>query len=259
MSAENNEGYAVGEVARIAKVTVRTLHHYDRIGLLAPSGRTPAGYRLYRDGDLDRLQRILFYRALGFPLEEITAILDDPDASPREHLRRQHALLKDRIRELEELATAVEHAMEAEKMGIQLTPEEKFELFGQDYDESWEQEAEQRWGDTEAWAESQRRTGAYTKEDWQRIQLEADALTERMAAALRAGVAPGSTEAMDLAEEHRRQICDNFYDCTHAIHRGLACLYIQDPRFTATFEKTAEGLAQWTHDAIVANADRAGG
>ncbi|GAA1964822.1 MerR family transcriptional regulator [Kitasatospora viridis] len=251
-----NEGYSVGQVAKIAKVTVRTLHHYDGIGLLSPSGRTAAGYRRYRDGDLDRLQQILFYRALGFPLEEIAAILDDPDSRPRDHLRRQHALLRDRIRQLEELATAVEHAMEAEKMGIQLTPEEKFELFGPDYDESWEQEAEQRWGNTEAWAESQRRTGSYSKEDWARIQVEADALNERLAAALKAGLPASGEEAMDLAEEHRRHICDNFYDCTPAIHRGLGCLYTDDPRFTANFEKLAEGLAVWLREAITANADR---
>jgi DNA-binding transcriptional MerR regulator len=252
------DGYSVGEVARIAKVTVRTLHHYDRIGLLSPSGRTPAGYRLYRERDLDRLQQILFYRALEFSLDEVAAILDDPQSSPRDHLRRQHALLKERIRQLEELAEAVEHAMEADKMGIQLNPEEKFELFGPDYDESWEQEAEQRWGDTDAWRESQRRTGSYTKEDWQRIQVEAAALNERMGAAVRAGEAPDSEAAMDLAEEHRRHICDNFYDCTYKIHRGLATLYTGDPRFTENLEKVAPGLAGWLHAAILANATRAG-
>jgi DNA-binding transcriptional MerR regulator len=252
------DGYSVGEVARIAKVTVRTLHHYDRIGLLSPGGRTPAGYRRYQEGDLVRLQQILFYRALEFSLDEVAAILDDPQSSPRDHLRRQHALLKERIRRLEELAEAVEHAMEAEKMGIQLTAEEKFELFGPDYDEAWEQEAEQRWGDTDAWRESQRRTGSYGKEDWQRIQLEADALNERIGAAVRAGEAPDSPAAMDLAEEHRQHIRANFYDCGYEIHRGIAGLYTGDPRFTATLDKVAPGLARWLHEAILANATRAG-
>ncbi|MFH8380171.1 MerR family transcriptional regulator [Kitasatospora sp. NPDC018058] len=251
-----NEGHSVGAVAKIAKVTVRTLHHYDEIGLLSPAGRTRAGYRRYVDADLDRLQQILFYRELGFPLEEIAAILDDDSVSPSEHLRRQHRLLTDRIRHLQELATAVEHAMEARRMGIQLTPEEKFEIFGEGYREEWEQEAEQRWGDTEAWAESQRRTGGYTKVDWQRIQDEMTRLNDSLVEAITAGEPADGTAAMDLAEAHRQHICQNFYDCTFTIHRGLACLYVSDPRWTTTYENLAPGLAQWLHDAILANADR---
>ncbi|MFF2141167.1 MerR family transcriptional regulator [Kitasatospora sp. NPDC058190] len=251
-----NEDYSVGAVAKIAKVTVRALHHYDEIGLLSPAGRTRTGYRRYVDADLDRLQQILFYRELGFPLEEIAAILDDDSVSPSEHLRRQHRLLTDRIRHLQELATAVEHAMEARRMGIQLTPEEKFEIFGEGYREEWEQEAEQRWGDTEAWAESQRRTGGYTKADWQRIQNEMTELNNRLVEAVTAGEPADGTAAMDLAEAHRQHICRNFYDCTFTIHRGLACLYVSDPRWTTTYEDLAPGLAQWLHDAILANADR---
>ncbi|WP_406201581.1 MerR family transcriptional regulator [Kitasatospora sp. NBC_01560] len=246
--------YSVGEVAKVAKVTVRTLHHYDEIGLLCPQGRTPAGYRRYRDADLNRLQRILFYRELGFPLEEIAAILDDHSVTPGEHLRRQHRLLTDRIAHLQELAAAVEHAMEAEKMGIQLTPEEKFEVFGESYREEWEGEAEQRWGDTEAWAQSQRRTGGYDKADWQRIKAEADALNARLVAAFTAGEPADGGPAMDLAEVHRQHICGNFYDCTFEIHRGLAALYLADQRFADVYEQLAPGLARWLHDAMLANA-----
>ncbi|WP_035799661.1 MerR family transcriptional regulator [Kitasatospora mediocidica] len=251
-------GYTVGEVAKVAKVTVRTLHHYDRIKLLSPGGRTAAGYRLYREADLDRLQKILFYRELGFSLEEIAAVLDDGDTSPTEHLRRQHRLLRARIDRLQELAAAVEHAMEAASMGIQLTPEEKFEVFGPDYDESWEAEAEQRYADTDPWKQARRRTGGYSKADWQRVTAEADAVHRRLAEAMAAGHAPDSVEAMDLAEAHRAQITANHYDCDYRIHRGLAAMYVADPRFTATYEKIAPGLAQWLHDAILANAARAG-
>ena len=84
----------VGEVAALAGVTVRTLHHWDRIGLLQPSGRTSAGYRRYAPADLDRLHQVLLYRALGFPLEEVATLLDDPSADPVEHLRRVHARLR---------------------------------------------------------------------------------------------------------------------------------------------------------------------
>ncbi|MDH6576319.1 MerR family transcriptional regulator [Kitasatospora sp. MAP5-34] len=249
--------YSVGEVAAIAKVTVRTLHHYDGIGLLSPGGRTPAGYRRYQDADLDRLQQILFYRELGFPLEEIAAILDDHSVSPSAHLRRQHQLLGERIGHLQELAAAVERAMEAQKMGIQLTPEEKFEVFGADYQESWEEEAQERWGDTDAWKQSQARTGRYTKADWERIKVETDAINSRLLEVFSAGAAAGSGEAMDLAETHRQHISEHFYDCHFAIHRGLGEMYVADPRFAANYEKLAPGLAQWFRDAIIANADRA--
>ncbi|BFV58256.1 MerR family transcriptional regulator [Kitasatospora sp. CMC57] len=246
---------SVGQVAAIAKVTVRTLHHYDEIGLLSPGGRTPAGYRRYRDTDLDRLQQILFYRELGFSLEEIAAILDDGTVSPTEHLRRQRDLLHARIDRLRELAAAVEHAMEASRMGIQLTPEEKFEVFGADYQERWETEAEQRYGGSDAWQQSSRRTARYSKSDWERIKAEGDALNARCAAALAAGVAPASAEGMALAEEHRRQITDNYYDCGYEMHRCLGDMYLADERFTATYERVAPGLAQWLRNAIVANAE----
>ncbi|WP_405018498.1 MerR family transcriptional regulator [Kitasatospora sp. NBC_00070] len=249
------EELSVGQVAAVAKVTVRTLHHYDEIGLLSPGGRTPAGYRRYRDTDLDRLQQILFYRELGFSLEEIAAILDDGTVSPTEHLRRQRDLLHARISHLQELAAAVEHAMEASRMGIQLTPEEKFEVFGADYQESWETEAEQRYGDSAAWQQSRRRTSRYTKADWERIKAEGEALNARCAAALAAGTDPASAAGMALAEEHRRQITDTYYDCGYAMHRGLGEMYLADERFTAGYERVAPGLARWLRDAIVANAD----
>lgn len=114
--------YSVGQVAGFAGVTVRTLHHYDDIGLLAPGERSHAGHRRYNDADLDRLQQILFYRELGFALDEVAALLDDPAADPRAHLRRQHELLTARIEKLQKMAAAVEHAMEARTMGIDLTP-----------------------------------------------------------------------------------------------------------------------------------------
>lgn len=90
--------HPVGEVARLAGVTVRTLHHYDEIGLLRPTGRSAAGYRLYDRADLERLQQILCYRELGFELDKIAAILDDPDTDPVDHLRRQHEHLSSAAR-----------------------------------------------------------------------------------------------------------------------------------------------------------------
>lgn len=248
--------YSVGRVAGFAGVTVRTLHHYDEVGLLVPSERSHAGHRLYGDADLDRLQRILFYRELGFPLDEVAALLDDPDADPQEHLRRQYEVLASRIEKLQKMATAVEHAMEARKMGIDLTPEEKFEVFGDFDPDEYAEEAERRWGGTDAFSESQRRTASYTKQDWQRIKEEQEEWGGRFTAQMDSGEGPESEAAMDLAEEHRQQICRFYYDCTYEIHTGLAEMYVADPRFTATYEAIKPGMAEYLRDAILANAVR---
>lgn len=248
--------YTVGEVARHSGVTVRTLHHYDARGLLTPSGRTPAGYRRYGQDDLHRLQRILYYRELGFGLDEIATILDDEGLDVVGHLRRQHALLLERSDRLRAMAATIEKTMEAMKMGINLTPEELFEVFGEADPTAHAEEAEQRWGDTDAYRESHRRTSSYTKDDWQSIKAEAADLEQRFAAALRDGVPAGSDAAMDLAEAHRAHIGRWFYDCPPALHRGLGEMYVADPRFAEHYEAIAAGLAAYVRDAVVANADR---
>lgn len=248
--------YSVGQVAGFAGITVRTLHHYDEIGLLVPGGRTYAGHRRYTDADLDRLQQILFYRELGFPLEEVAALLDDPAVDAREHLRRQHDLLTARIEKLQKMAEAVEHAMEARTMGIQLTPEERFEVFGDNDPEKYRDEAEARWGDTEAYAESQRRAATYTKEDWKRIQAEVDDWQERYAALMAAGEQPSGGAAMDLAEEHRQHITRWYFEVPYEMHRCFAEMYVSDERFKAFYDAVRPGLAEHLRDAILANADR---
>ncbi|MGA5507833.1 MerR family transcriptional regulator [Streptomyces umbrinus] len=248
--------YSVGQVAGFAGVTVRTLHHYDEIGLLVPSERSHAGHRRYGDEDLDRLQQILFYRELGFPLDEVAALLDDPETDPRAHLRRQHELLTARIEKLQKMAAAVEHAMEARTMGINLTPEEKFEVFGDKDPEEHAEEAERRWGGTEAYAESQRRAARYTKDDWKRMQAEVASWGERYDALMEAGEPATGERAMDMAEEHRQHISQWFYDCSYEIHRGLGEMYVSDERFKEFYDSMRPGLAEHLRDAITANAAR---
>lgn len=253
-----HEGMSVGDVAALAGITVRTLHHYDRIGLLSPSARTPAGYRRYAPADLDRLHRVLLYRELGFPLDEIATLLDAPDADPEAHLRRQHRLLRERLERTEAMVAAVEKEMEARAMGIGLTPEERFEIFGAGFSEEYQAEAEERWGDTEAWAQSQRRAAAYAKEDWLRIKAESDDVERRFAEALRDGVPADSAPAMDLAEEHRQHIGRWFYDCPPRMHAGLGRMYVEDERFAAHYEQLEPGLAEYVSTAVQANAARRG-
>ena len=221
--------YSVGQVADLAGVTVRTLHHYGQIGLLEPEDRSGAGYRRYSDDDLQRLQHILFYRELGFPLDDIATILSDPGANTGAHLRRQRELLRNRISRLTAMITSVEKELEAYTMGIQLTPEEKFEIFGPNYSEDYETEAEQRWGDTDAWAQSQARTAKFSKQQWIEIKEAGDELNRRLAAAMTGGAAPDSAEAMDLAEEHRRTAQQ---ERTYALQIGLLTDVARSDRYS---------------------------
>ena len=248
------DGLAVGEVSRLTGVTVRTLHHYHRVGLLVPAGRSAAGYRRYRPADLERLRRILGYRELGFPLAAIAELLAE-DADLPAQLRRQRALTEQRIERLRRIAAALDRELEAHRMGISLTPEEQFEVFGTDYSEHVA-EAEQRWGNTEAFAESQRRTAGYDKQDWLRIKAEQDELEHAFAHALADGVPADSEQAAALVERHRQHLSTWFHDVPPDMHRGLAELYLTDPRFAEHYDQIADGLAAYVSAAIVAHADR---
>jgi MerR family transcriptional regulator, thiopeptide resistance regulator len=249
--------YTVGQIASLAGVTVRTLHHYDQIGLLSPAERSGAGYRRYGDEDLRRLQRIMFYRELGFALEDITDLISDSRADPNEHLRRQHRLLTARLERTRRLVEAVETAMEAERMGISLTPEERLEVFGHHDPAQYADEVEERWGDTDAYRETKRKTTAYSKQDWLTIKAEAEAITQAFLAAQASGATPDSPEAMGVAERHRQHIGRWFYDCPPEMHRGLGEMYVADERFAAHYDSLAPGLAVYVSDAFAANADRA--
>jgi DNA-binding transcriptional MerR regulator len=249
-------GYPVGRVADLSGVTIRTLHHYDEVGLLSPGERSEAGYRLYGAADLERLQRILFYKELGFALKEIQAIMDDPGTDHVGHLGRQRGLLVERIERLSAMVDAIDHEMEARKMNINLTPEERFEIFGDFRPEDHAKEAERRWGETEAYKESNRRVSRYTREDWRSLKTEAEEIEARLAATFEAGLAPESEEAMAAAEAHRQHISRWFYDCTYEIQRGLAEMYVSDERFRSHYDKRIPGLAVFVRDAVLANAER---
>jgi len=248
----------VGHVAELVGVSVRTLHHYDQIGLVPPSARSNAGYRMYSDHDISRLHRVLVYRELGFPLEEIATLLDDPSVDAMAHLKRQRALLDERIDRLHQMVAAVERVMEAQTMGIQLSTQEQSEIFGDNWlGEEYAAEAEQRWGTTDAWKQSQSRTATLSEDDWQHVKAETDALEAAFAQAMVAGAPVDSARAGELAERHRASIA-RFYDCSHSTHRNLAEMYVADERYRQHYEDAAPGLAQYTRDVIVANADAQG-
>ncbi len=259
MNRTSSRALTVGRIAAMSGVSVRTLHHYEAIGLLVPAGRSDAGYRLYSEADADRLARILYHRELGFPLDAIAALLDDPHQDRYALLERQHALLRERLARVQAMVTALEREMEAHMTGYNLTAEEKLEVFGDFDPAAHEDEVRERWGDTDACRQSRERTTRYTKADWKAIQAEADGINDRFVAALNAGSPATGDVAMALAEAHRQHLGRWFYDCPYETHRGLGAMYVDDPRFTANIDKPAPGLAAYMRDAIVANADRAEG
>ncbi len=244
----------VGQVAAAAGVSVRTLHHWDAVGLLVPSGRTAAGYRSYDAGDLERLQQVLTYRELGFGLEEVRQLLDDPALDALGHLRRQQSLLADRITRLQSVAARVRRAVEAKGMGIELDPHELREVFGDEDPTQHAQEARERWEDTDTWAQSRARTSSYGKADWLAVRAEAEDVERRFAEALAAGQPPDDPSVLAIAEDHRQHLSRRFYDCSPQQHASLGELYVGDERFAAHFDRRAVGLAQYDSAAVQANA-----
>jgi DNA-binding transcriptional MerR regulator len=249
--------YRVSQVARLARVSVRTLHHYDEIGLLVPSSRTPSGYRLYTDADLRRLHQILLFRELGFTLESIGQALDDPAFDRRKALRAQRDLLLERIRRTESVVRAVDRALEALEGGREMETGELFEGF-EDFDHArYEAEVRERWGETDAYRESLRRTKSYTKEDWARIKAEGEEVVTRLAELKAAGRRPDDDEVVEAVERYRLHLDRWFYPVSREMHVRLAELYEADPRYGEYFEQRGEGLTAFVAAAIRANAGRA--
>ncbi|MEV7489701.1 MerR family transcriptional regulator [Streptomyces anulatus] len=255
--------YSVGQVSAFAGVTVRTLHHYDKAGLLSPSDRSHAGYRLYSEADLVRLQQILFYRELRFPLDEIAAIFNDPQANPLERLRVRQRQLNEEIARLQRLAEVAERAMEVQKTGVSLTPQERFEVFGEiTFDLSYATEAELKWAHSGGQREAMARAAAHTKEDWRQLMGEAAAWRTELLAAFDEGEPSDGGRAMDLAEEHRLHISRWFTSCPPDMHRRIADDFVDDPRAFALVVPPSQerpGLAAYTRRAVHANAARHSG
>ncbi|MDN5899410.1 MAG: MerR family transcriptional regulator [Brachybacterium sp.] len=251
-----HEDLTVGRVADLVGVSVRTLHHWDGIGLVRPGGRSWSGYRLYDADDVARIHRVLVYRELGLALAQIGRILDDSSVDPREHLQRQRTLLQERIRRLEKTARAVDEMIERTDMdhsSTGLSPEEQARIFGTDWDPAYQDEARERWGGTDAWKQSAARTRDWDAAQWQEIKDETDAVEAALADALGRGVAPGSAEANALAERHRLTI-ERHYDCTPSMQVVLSRMYTEDPRFAAHYDERTAGLAAWLRRVIEENA-----
>ena len=252
--------YLVKEVAALSGVTVRALHHYDELGLLTPNARTAAGYRLYSDDDLLRLQQILIGRELGLSLEAIRRSLDDPGFDRRAALIAQRAELAARAERAEDMVRAIDAALAAleEAEDREDTKVDYRKIFDGFDHTQYEDEVKQRWGNTDSYKKSKQRWDSYTEADLMRLKQEQGAIYLEAFAALQAGVAPDDPRAMDVAERHRLSFDRWFYPCSHKMHASIADMWEADTRYATSIDKHGgEGLAKYLGAAMRANAARA--
>lgn len=248
----------IGRVAALTGLTVRALHHYDDIGLVSPSMRSAAGYRLYTDDDLRWLQQVLLFRELGFALDAVRALIDASQERRRAALIEQRTVLQSRLRHGEAVLKAVDATLQTLDGDTIMHTEHLFDGFDTFRNGEYAEEAQQRWGDGDAWKISQARARGYSKDDWARIQAEADAITRDFLDAMQRGDAADGDAAMALAESHREHIAQYHYPCDHAMHANVAAMYTADPRFQAHYDRYADGLATYIEAAVRANAARHG-
>ena len=233
----------VKQVSQVSGVSVRTLHHYDAIGLLKPTRVTEAGYRLYDDTAMERLQSILLFRELQFPLREIGRILDTPGFDREAALSDQIHLLELQRDHLDRLLSA---AREMQKNGGKIM---SFSIFDKKQQLSFAAEAKQRWGNTEAFRESQEKAAGKTDAQLQQNGNDLMAFFTRLGA-LKAGDSRGE-DAQTIVAELQRYITEHYYSCTKEILSGLGQMYVADERFKANIDSVGgEGTAEFAAEAI---------
>lgn len=247
--------FTVGELARLSGVTVRTLHHYDEIGLVRPSGRTAAGYRLYGEQDVLRLHQVLLFRDIGMALDEIARAIENVE-SQGELLRHHREVLLIRRARFDAMLASVDARLailDREQKGMNMTPDEVGSLFSGFDPAPYEEEAKARWGDSDAYQESARRTKGYGKADWQQYRREASAIDGNLILLMQANTKVTDRAVQAAVEEHRLLIDRWFYPCSVAMHKNLGAMYVTDERFTANLNKIASGYAQYLSGAIAAS------
>ena len=239
----------VGEVSTLLGVSVRALHHWDETGLVRPSQRSDAGYRLYSETDIMRIQQVLVYRQTGMSLADIKTVLDDPKADAVAHLRRQRDLLQGQVSHLQHMLRSIDTVMEIQLLGAHLSVAEMVEIWGTDWDPVYIEEAQAQWGDTQEWAESSRRKARMSRADWEQAHEETVALETALAEAMRSGVEPGSPEANALARWHRKDF-NRWFEVSTSKQVIIARGYVADERYARYYDKRAPGLAAWLKDVI---------
>lgn len=247
--------YTVQKLAQLAGVSIRTLHYYDEIGLLKPSHIQENGYRVYEDKELLRLQQILFYRELEFSLEDIKKILDSPSFNMMVALQDHKKLLELKKERIEKVLLTVNATMKHLKGGGIMKNDDLFNGLNDKKMQEYAEEAKQRWGDTDAYKQSAERTRHWTKEDYKKAELDQQAITQEVANLMKAGEPVESYAVQQVIEKHYKYL-GRFYDAPYDMYRNLGKMYVDDPRFTAYYDKFAKGLAVFMRDAIAYYCDQ---
>lgn len=250
-------GWLIKEVAQLCGVSVRLLHHWDHVGLVSPSERLPNGYRLYSEYDMKRIQQALLYRETGMSLEKIKELLNSLQ-SEEKHLRLQLKLLEDASEQLKRKIRATYQLLEECMKGKKLSIEEKAALMGKEWMPEWESEAEQKWGDTYDWKETQENLSDMTEWDWHVYRNDMQMIEEKMRTLCFDKIAPDCDQALLLIEEYRKLCSKHHFDITYSKHVLLGRMYVSDPRFRDHYDQYGEGFAQWVCAAIEANARKNG-
>ena len=245
--------YTVGEIADMFGLTVRTLHHWDDIGLVTPTARDWQDFRLYSDDDRARIHDVLTYRAAGLKLREIKEILDSTSSAVRDRLLHQQQVLLQKQDQLVGMIHALEALLEETMQEKPVSLEKRAEIMGKFYRPELEAEAETHWGDTEEWAQSQKVQQSMSEQDWQELKHRTETHQQELADALTRNVEPGSAEANQLAERNR-ELLSHWFPVTPSKHVVIARGYVHDPRFKQHYDEVAPGLANWLYQIIVANA-----
>ncbi|HIE5420197.1 TPA: MerR family transcriptional regulator [Clostridium botulinum] len=244
--------YKIKEVADMAGISVRMLHHYDKIGLLDPESVSDAGYRLYSDENLDRLQQILFFKELNFPLQEIKIILDSPNFNKKEALETHKQLLLEKKIRLGKIIQSVDKTISSMEGEFKMNKKEVLGAFDmteiEEHQKKYSEEVKNKYGNTSAYKESNEKTSKYTKEDWNNIMKDWDIIYKKLANLMDKN--PDDKEVQEYIHQFREHISKNFYDCTPEIFRGLGELYVNDERFTANIDKYKTGLSKFLREAI---------
>ncbi len=232
----------IKEFAALTGVSVRTLHYYDEIGLLGPSETDKfTGYRFYDEASLLRMQEILFYRELDFPLKSISEIISSPDYNKNKALDEQKKLLILKKERLERLISAIDDA----KKGANI-----MNSFDNSAYESYKSEIKERWGTTDAYEEYTEKSKRYTKNDFDSLSDGMNLIFSEFAEIMKSCISPESKEAQTLVKKLQEYITDNFYTCTKEILAGLGQMYVLDERFRNNIDKSADGTAEFVSSAI---------
>jgi len=239
--------YTINQLAKLSGVTVRTLHYYDEIGLLKPSSIHRNGYRSYEKKELLRLQQILFFRELDFPLADIKKILDKPDFEIVGALRRHKDLMKLKQKRFDKLINTIDKTIKHMAKQQNMKDEELYDAFNDPDVKRYQEEAKQRWGNTDAYKQSMKKVGKLTKAQMEKIKKDGIELTKKLAACMDKEIT--DKEVQKLIGQHYKNI-QFFYDCPLEMYRNLGKMYMDDPRFTAYYDKHGKGLASFMRDAI---------